>query len=72
MISENIEGAALMLRGLAGRVGEPEWEEIRSAVRVLDQAAEDAQNMETGVALSAVAIGLTAGPLAEASRATEG
>lgn len=72
MIHENINGVANALRGLAGRVGEPEWEEIRSAVRVLDQAAEDAKNMETGVALSAVAIGLTAEPLADASRATEG
>lgn len=64
MIHENVQGAALKLRELAGRVDGSVWEEIRSACRVLDQAAEDAKNLETRVALVVVAINDAAAPLA--------
>lgn len=64
MIHENINGAALALRGLAYLVTPEQWETIRSVCRVLDQAAEDARNLETRVALAVVAIADAAAPLA--------
>lgn len=64
MIHENIKGAALALRGLAYLVTPEQWETIRSVCRVLDQAAEDAKNLETRVALAVVAIADAAAPLA--------
>lgn len=64
MIHENIKGAALKLRELAWGVTQEQWEIIRSACRVLDQAAEDARNLETRVALAVVAIADAAAPLA--------
>lgn len=64
MIHENINGAALALRGLAYLVTPEQWETIRSVCRVLDQAAEDAKNLETRVALAVVAIADAAAPLA--------
>lgn len=64
MIHENVQGVALKLRELAGAVTPAQWETIRSACRVLDQAAEDARNLENRVALAVVAINDAAAPLA--------
>lgn len=47
MIAEKITGASNTLRGLAGQVHEEVWELIRVACAELEDAAEQAKNLET-------------------------
>lgn len=46
MIHEKMESVTTALAALAGKVSPELWDEVRSAIRVLGQAAEDVKILE--------------------------